>query len=344
MEAGTDPHEAEKVEIEIAHGITGQKQWDSKWMRYLVTAISIGFSLTFLYTAGFGMFDLFVQRSTFLLGSLVLVFLLYPIRDDIYGHVIDAALIGATLVTNGYLIANYKQVAFQAGIPEGIHEVVFAVVLLLLVIEACRRTIGWILPILMLIFIAYALWGNHLPVFIHRGYEFNYLMGYIYLTTNGIWSFPVGIASTYIITFVIFGAFLLKSGISELFTNLAMRIAGRVHGGPAQVAVVSSGMFGMVSGAAPANVATTGSVTIPMMKSIGFDNDFAGAVESSASAGGLLMPPIMGAAAFLMVEFTGIPYRTIIVAAALPALLYYVGIAFTVYFVSQNKGIGAQSK
>lgn len=344
MAASTDLDEVEKAEIDVEHGIAGQKDWDSKWMRYLVSGLSIVFSITFLYTAGFGIFDLFVQRSTFLVFSLVLVFLLYPIRDDIYGHIIDAGVIGATLITNGYLIANYKDIAFQAGIPEGIHEVIFGVVLVLLVAEGCRRTIGWILPILMGIFIAYALWGNYLPVFSHRGYYFNYLIGYLYLTANGVWSFPIGIASTYIITFVIFGAFLLKSGISELFTNLAMRIAGRISGGPAQVAVFSSGLFGMVSGAAPANVATTGSVTIPMMKSIGFDSDFAGAVESSASAGGLIMPPIMGAAVFLMVEFTGIPYREIIVAATVPALLYYTGISASVYFVSKLKGIGGQSK
>lgn len=336
-------NETEKAEI--AHGIESQEGRDSKWLRYLIITISATFSLIFLYTAGFGIFGLFVQRSLFLLFSLVLVFLLYPLRDDIVGHIIDGGLVALTILSNGYILLNYQDIALQAGIPDGPLEIALGVILLLLIFEASRRTVGMVLPILASIFIAYGLWGNLLPSFWgHGGYTFNDIIGYLYLTPNGIWSFPVGIASTYIITFVIFGAFLLKSGIGDLFTNLAMRLAGRVTGGPAQVAVVTSSLFGMVSGAAPANVATTGSVTIPTMKSIGFDKDFAGAVESSASAGGLLMPPIMGAAAFLMVEFTGIPYREIIIAAIVPAVLYYTGIAFSVYFVAKQLGIGGQSK
>jgi TRAP transporter 4TM/12TM fusion protein len=327
------------------HGIKGQEVSQSKPLRYLIATLSVVFSLIFLYTAGFGIFDLFVQRSIFIVFSLVLVFLLYPLRDDLLGYVVDGSLIALSVISCGYLIANYQEIAFQAGIPQGPLEVALGVALILLIFEASRRTIGLVLPILTTIFIGYALWGNVLPGYWgHGGYTFDYVVGYLYLTTNGIWSFPVGIASTYIITFVIFGAFLLKTGIGDLFTNLAMRVAGRLTGGPAQVAVITSSLFGTVSGAAPANVATTGSVTIPMMKSIGFDNDFAGAVESAASAGGLLMPPIMGAAVFLMVEFTGIPYREIIVAAAIPAVLYYAGIAFSVYLVSKGKGIGGQSK
>lgn len=330
---------------DVAHGITGQVSRDSRTLRYLITAISIVFSVIFLYTAGFGIFDLFVQRSLFLVFSLVLVFLLYPLRDNIIGYVVDGGLVALSLISCGYLMANFKEIAMQAGLPDGPLEVALGIVLLLLIFEASRRTVGMVLPALSLVFIAYALWGGTLSGYWgHGGYDLRYLIGYLYLTSNGIWSFPVGIASTYIITFVIFGAFLLKSGIGDLFTNLAMRVAGRLTGGPAQVAVITSSLFGTVSGAAPANVATTGSVTIPMMKSIGFDNDFAGAVESAASAGGLLMPPIMGAAAFLMVEFTGIPYREIIIAATVPAILYYAGIAFSVYLVSKGMGIGGQSK
>lgn len=332
-------------DIDIAHGITGQAEPDSNLLRWVVTLVSVAFSLVFLYTAGFGIFDLFVQRSLFLVFSLVLVFLLYPFRDDVYGYLVDGGLIAVSIVSCGYVIRNFEELAYQAGLPEGPHEVALGIALVLVVFEASRRTIGMVLPILAAVFIAYGLWGGQLPGYWgHGGYDLGYLVGYIYLTPNGIWSFPVGIASTYIITFVIFGAFLLKSGIGDLFTNLSMRLAGRLTGGPAQVAVITSSLFGTVSGAAPANVATTGSVTIPMMKSIGFDNEFAGAVETAASAGGLLMPPIMGAAAFLMVEFTGIPYRTIIVAALVPALLYYVGIATSVYIVAGNAGIGSQSK
>lgn len=330
---------------EPTHGIEGQEDRDSRWMRYLISAISVVFSLTFLYTSGFGIFDLFVQRATFLVLSLVLVFLLYPSRDDIVGYLFDGTMIAISIVTNGYLIMNYKTIAYQAGIPEGNMQVALGILLLFAIFEASRRTIGLVLPILAMIFILYGLFGSYFPGFWgHSGNSISSLIGYLYLTSNGVWSFPIGIASTYIITFVVFGAFLLKSGVGDLFINLSMRIAGRVTGGPAQVAVASSSLFGAVSGAAPANVATTGSITIPMMKSIGFDNDFAGAVETAASAGGLIMPPIMGAAVFLMVEFTGIPYQTIIIAALVPAMLYYFGIAISVYLVARQNNIGGRSK
>lgn len=341
--SGTD---LEDVSIEDPeHGITGQKTPSSRLLKYGIMMISVVFSLLFLYTAGFGLFDLFVQRSVFIVFCLVLTFLLYPLRDDIVGYSIDGALIILSIVSNGYILANYEEIAYSAGIISNMTQFFFGITLILLIFEASRRSIGSILTILCIIFLLYANLGNYLPGYwSHRGYSLVEIIGYLYLTADGIWSFPVGIASTYIITFVIFGAFLLNSGIADLFTNLAMRIAGRITGGPALVAVITSSLFGTVSGAAPANVATTGSVTIPMMKSIGFKNDFAGAVESAASAGGLLMPPIMGAAAFLMVEFTGIPYREIIIAAAVPALLFYLGIGLSVYLISKLENIGSWSK
>lgn len=335
----------ENINIEDPeHGIKGQKDPNSRIGRYGIMLISVVFSLLFLYTAGFGMFDLYVQRSVFILFCLVLVFLLYPLQKDILGYSIDGILIILSIVTNGYILANYEEIAHSAGILSG-NEIYLGIILVLLIFEASRRCIGSILSVLCVIFIGYAYFGNQLPGYWgHRGYSIGEIIGYLYLTADGIWSFPVGIASTYIITFVIFGAFLLNSGIADLFTNLSMRIAGRITGGPALVAVIASSLFGTVSGAAPANVATTGSVTIPMMKSIGFDNDFAAAVESSASAGGLLMPPIMGAAAFLMVEFTGIAYREIIIAATVPALLYYLGVGLSVYFVANREGVGSWSQ
>lgn len=341
--SGTD---LEDVNIEDPeHGIKGQKVPDFRFGRYLITAISVIFSLIFLYTAGFGLFDLFVQRSSFILFCLVLVFLLYPIKQSIIGYIFDSILIALSIITNGYILVNYEEIARSAGILQNPIEFFFGIILILLIFEASRRSIGSILTILCLIFILYANMGQYIPGYWgHRGYTFPEIIGYLYLTADGVWSFPVGIASTYIITFVIFGAFLLNSGIADLFTNLAMRIAGRITGGPALVAVITSSLFGTVSGAAPANVATTGSVTIPMMKSIGFENSFAGAVESSASAGGLLMPPVMGAAAFLMVEFTGIPYREIIIAATIPALLFYLGLGVSVYIIANRGNIGSWSK
>lgn len=323
------------------HGISGQQEPENRILRYIAIGLSIIFASIFLYTAGFGIFDLYVQRSLFLMFCLILIFIFYPLKDNIYGYLADSILIFLSIITNGYVVLFAEEIARRHGIPEG-PEVILGTILVLLIFEASRRCIGMILTVLCLIFILYAYLGNYMPGYWgHRGYGYEEIMSYLYMTSEGIWSFPVGIASTYIITFVIFGAFLLKSGIADLFTNLAMRVAGRVTGGPALIAVITSSLFGTVSGAAPANVATTGSVTIPMMKSIGFENDFAGAVESSASAGGLLMPPIMGAAAFLMVEFTGIPYRDIIIAATIPAALYYLGIGISVYVVAKRRGIGS---
>jgi len=212
-------------------------------------------------------------------------------------------------------------------------ELTLAIVATLLILESGRRTIGWVFPILTALIIMYSLWGHYIPGrFGHAPLDITMLFQYLYLSANGIWGFLTGMAATFLALFVIFGAILLNSGGGKTFIDLALLATGRFRGGPAKVAVLSSGFFAMLSGSAVANVATTGTFTIPMMKKLGYSPEFAGGVESAASSGGMLTPPVMGAGAFVMAEFLSIPYLKVVVAAAIPALLFYVAAFMGVHF------------
>lgn len=210
------------------------------------------------------------------------------------------------------------------GDPVFLIDIVLGVSLIILLLEATRRTIGSLLTIIIIMFLLYTYFGKYVPgVFNHPGYPIGRIVDYMYLTLDGIYGIPIAASSTYVFLFVLFGEFLGKSGAGDFFIDFANALTGRARGGPAKVAVVSSAMFGMISGSPVSNVVTTGSFTIPMMKRMGYQNYFAGAVEAVASTGGAIMPPVMGIAAFLMAEVTGIPYKNICIAAIFPALLYY---------------------
>ena len=211
---------------------------------------------------------------------------------------------------------------------------------ILIVLEATRRTTGWALPAICVAFLLYANLGNHLSdLFAHRGFTFKRIFTQLYLTQEGIYGLPMRISATLVFNFILLGAFLKETGSGQFFIDLALSLFGRVRGGPAKVAVVASGFFGSISGSAVANVVGTGSFTIPLMKSIGYRPIFAGAVEAVASSGGQIMPPIMGAAAFLMAELLEISYFTVVVAALIPAILYYVAIFFSVDFEAGRVGL-----
>ncbi|MGI6553096.1 MAG: TRAP transporter permease [Bacillota bacterium] len=198
------------------------------------------------------------------------------------------------------------------------------------------------LPILIvsLVFLGYALLGRYVPgVFAHQGATLQRLVGHLFFTTEGIMGIPLGVSSTFIFLFILFGAYLERTGLGAFFIDLANAIAGWATGGPAKVAVLSSGLMGTISGSSVANVAGTGSFTIPMMKKLGYKPEFAGAVEAAASTGGQLMPPIMGAAAFLMAEFVGIPYIEVAKAAVIPAILYFTGIWIGVHLEAKKNGL-----
>lgn len=309
----------------------------------IIAAIAITFSVFQLYTATFGVLDAQLQRAVHLGFGLALAYLLYPFRRkwtrDAFFHPIDVlfAVLGAA--APAYIVIQYRELVTRAGSVSGVDTVV-GVLGILLVIEAARRVVGLPMVTVVLFFLAYAFLGPYMPgVLAHRGLTLEQLVGHLYFTTEGIFGIPLGVSSTFIFLFILFGAYLESTGLGKFFIDLANAVAGWASGGPAKVAVLSSGLMGTVSGSSVANVVGTGSLTIPMMKKLGYDANFAGAVEAAASTGGQLMPPVMGAAAFLMAEFVGVPYIEVVKAAAIPALLYFTGVWLGVHFEAKRKNL-----
>jgi len=314
----------------------------------IISAIAICFSLFQLYTAIFGVLDAQIQRAIHLSFGMVLVFLLYPSRSSWSRtklHLLDAVLAIAAGCVPLYIVVNYQELVLRAGIVTRTDLIVGAIGILF-VLEAARRVVGWPIVVVACAFIAYAFAGPYLTwlpgslrILAHKGVGLRQLVYHLYYTTEGIAGIPLGVSSTFIFLFILFGAFLEKTGMGKLFIDLSNALAGWASGGPAKVAVLSSALMGTVSGSSVANVVGTGSFTIPMMKSLGYKPEFAGAVEAAASTGGQLMPPIMGAAAFLMAEFTGIPYIQVVKAAVIPAILYYIGIWSVVHLEAKRLGL-----
>ena len=307
----------------------------------IVAALAITFSIFQLYTATFGILDAQLQRAVHLGFGLALAYLLYPFRRawtrDHYFHPIDIVFAVLGAATPAYLVIQYRELITRAGTVSPVDTVVGGLGILL-VIEATRRVVGLPMVTVVLAFIAYAFLGPYMPgVLAHRGLTPEQLIGHLYFTTEGIFGIPLGVSSTFIFLFILFGAYLESTGLGKFFIDLANAVAGWASGGPAKVAVLSSGLMGTVSGSSVANVVGTGSLTIPMMKKLGYNANFAGAVEAAASTGGQLMPPVMGAAAFLMAEFVGVPYIDVVKAAAIPALLYFTGVWLGVHFEAKRK-------
>jgi len=312
-----------------------------------ISALAIAFSVFQLYTAIFGVLDAMLQRSVHLSFGLALIYLLYPASKKWSFnklHPLDAFLAVAGALSPMYIIINYQKLVLRAGTATTL-DIVFGVIGILLVLEAARRVVGVPMVVIAVVFIIYAFIGPYIPgKLAHRGANFETLVQHLYYTTEGIFGIPIGVSSTFIFLFILFGAFLERTGLGQLFIDLANSVAGWAAGGPAKVAVISSALLGTVSGSSVANVVGTGSFTIPMMKRLGYKPEFAGAVEATASTGGQLMPPIMGAAAFLMAEFTGIPYSRIIGAAVVPAILYYFGVWAGVHFEAKKNGLRGLSR
>ncbi len=236
----------------------------------------------------------------------------------------DILPILAVLVGCTYIAVNANELVAEGRLISYPFEFILASFLFLSVIEATRRTIGWILPGLVIFFFFYALYSNHFPGFLHStGFSYPMIFGWMYLSSEGFWGMIIGIVSTIVAGFIVFGAFLRALGASRFFNELALSTVGFMRGGAAKVAVIASTLFGSISGSIAANVATTGQITIPLMKDTGYEKNYAGAVEATASTGGMFMPPIMGATAFLIAEFLNISYWSVCVAAFLPAIAYY---------------------
>ncbi len=300
-------------------------------LRWVVAAIAIAMSLYHMHAAAFGPPEALIFRGTHLLFALTLVFLLYPSRP---GGGIGWRLLDAALLLGGWGIVLHIFVNYEYYTNRIIYideltraDKFWAVASIILVLEATRRVLGWALPLTALAFIAYAA---------STQVTFPVLMEQIYLSTEGIFGSTLGVSASYVMLFVLFGAFMERSGTGQLFMDFSMSLTGHTAGGPGKVAVVSSSLFGTVSGSAVANVMVDGPITIPLMKRTGFRPPFAAAVESVASTGGQLMPPIMGAAAFVMAEFLAVPYAQIAMWAIVPALLYYLAVFFAVHFEAKR--------
>jgi TRAP transporter 4TM/12TM fusion protein len=313
----------------------------------LITVVGIAMSLFHIYTAQFGVYSAMVQRPVHLAFAFLLVFLLHPSRKQGGGgwvHALDGLFILCSVVSLIHLVVTFKEVVLRGGAATPL-DLWLGGMLILLLLEGTRRVLGWALPIIAAISILYALLGQYIPgLWGHRGLDLETLISYQYLTTEGIFGLPLGVSATFIYIFILFGGFLVSSGTGEFFIDLANSVTGSVRGGPAKVAVVSSSFFGTISGSAVANVVGTGSFTIPLMKRLGYSPTFAGAVEAVASTGGQIMPPIMGAGAFIIAEMLGIPYLEVAFAAALPALLYYFALIYMVHLEALRLGLRGLSK
>lgn len=316
--------------------------------RKIVFVVAFLFSSFQLYTALFGALPPQLQRSIHLGFALFLAFILYPAcRRSEKKATVDIVSVVLAFVSVGviaYWSFFYLDIIQRAGEMNAVDFAV-SVAAVILTLEATRRVCGLPVFIIGILALLYCYFGHLVPGFFnHRGFSLLRIFTYMYLSTEGLLGIPIGVVSTFVFLFLLFGAFLAKTGISTFFNDFANALCGQSVGGPAKVAVVSSALQGTISGSSIANVVASGSFTIPAMKKTGYTPEFAAAVEAAASTGGQLMPPVMGAAAFLMAEFTGIPYSKVALAAALPAILYFTGIFIAVHIEARRLGLKGLEK
>ena len=293
-----------------------------------------------IYNGIFGIFESVLQRSAHVGFALLLVFLITDIKGEKRKSLppwYDWIFIGLVGATVGYVIWNAGEISsrYSYVTPLTGYEVAAGCIGVLLLLEAARRSMGLGLSLIALAFLVYVFVGPWLPgILSHQGFSLMWMADHIFFTTEGVWGIPAGVSATFIVMFIIFAAFLEQSKGGDFFIDLSLGLFGRARGGPAKAAIFASGFMGMLSGSAVANVVTTGTFTIPLMQRLGYSARFAGAVESVASSGGQLMPPIMGAAAFIIAEFLGVPYIEVAAAASVPAFLYYFSAFCMVHFES----------
>ena len=301
-----------------------------------------GIALYYIWASTIGVVSLQYFRGIAILYSLVLPLLLYKgwKRDsDNRPSVLDLMLAAGAAAGVVYWIVNYEQMAYRAGDYTAV-DVSMGVIVTILAIEAARRVLGMDMALCAIVPIVYALFGNYLPYIIgHKGYSVRRIIEYVYLTNDGVFGIMAEVLAEFIIPFVAFGAFLERAGVAKFFVDIALAGLGRIAGGPAQASVVSSMLMGTISGSPIAETVTKGPITIPLMKRAGFPGHIAGAVEAAASNGAAIMPPVMGAGAFVMSEMTGIPYVDIIKVAAIPGLLYFLSVGVMIYFESKKLGL-----
>ncbi len=319
------------------------------WQLKLIVFLAIAMSCFHFYTAGFGLLAAQKQGAVHLAFTLVLVFLLYPIKSSMpkSGKVplydIGFAILSAVPLV--YLVSQIDIIAMErSGLPTTM-DLVMGFILIAMLLEATRRISNPVLPCLAIAALLYCYFGRYMPEMLsHRGFNIERIVNHMYLGTEGIFGTPLEVSSTFVFMFILFGSVLEKTGMGKFIIDLSLALAGWSTGGPAKVAVVASGLMGTISGSSVANVCTTGMFTIPLMKSVGYKPYFAGAVEAVASTGGQIMPPVMGAGAFIMAQFLGVPYLTVALAAVIPALLYYFAVIVQVHFEANRLGLKGLSR
>ena len=313
------------------------------WQGKMVALLAVAMSCFHFYTSGFGLLLAQKQGAVHLAFTLALVFLLYPAsskQSKTSGiPFYDFILAGLGVASAMYLVVFFNDLVTRAGLPTTV-DLVMGFVLIATLLEATRRISNPVLPCLAVVALLYCYFGRYMPQMLaHRGFSVARIVNHMYLGTEGIFGTPLEVSSTFVFMFILFGSVLEKTGLGRFIIDLSMALAGWSTGGPAKVAIVSSGLMGTVSGSSVANVCTTGMFTIPLMKSVGYEPHFAGAVEAVASTGGQIMPPVMGAGAFIMAQFLGVPYIEVAIAAVVPALLYYFAVMVQVHFEASRLGL-----
>lgn len=313
------------------------------WQAKLVLIIAIAMSCFHFYTSGFGLFLLQKQGAVHIAFTMALVFLLYPASskqskvEGIPWYDFICAIV--SVASAMYIVVYFNVLTTRSGLPNS-WDLLFGFLFIVSLLEATRRISNPVLPGLAVLALLYCYFGRYMPDMIaHRGFSIERIINHMYLGTEGIFGTPLQVSSTFVFMFILFGSVLERTGLGRFIIDLSLALAGWSTGGPAKVAVVSSGLMGMVSGSSVANVCTTGMFTIPLMKSVGYESHFAGAVEAVASTGGQIMPPVMGAAAFIMAQMLGVPYMHVVVAAIVPAVLYYFAVMVQVHFEASRLGL-----
>ncbi|MDO9507927.1 MAG: TRAP transporter permease, partial [Thermovirgaceae bacterium] len=336
----------DKIE-ELIEEVEGKKRKPAGLPGLIIAAIAIAASIFHLYTAALGLLPAMQQRAIHWMFMGSLIFLLYPISKKRSLKKIDPwdwALAGLIVAGCLYILLNWNAICDREGMAIT-SDIIMGTIMTLLVIEATRRSMGWPLPIVAMMAILYALGGRYMPgMLAHAGFPVSDLAPFFYLRTDGIFGIPLGVSATFIFLFVLFGTVLNISGAGQFFIDIALALTGRSVGGPAKAGVVACALMGTVSGSSVANAVTTGSFTIPLMRRAGYADTTAGGIVAASSTGGQIMPPVMGAAAFIMAQFLGVSYWEIVIAAALPATLYFASIFAMVHFRAGKLGIKGMSR
>ncbi|GEN24842.1 TRAP transporter permease [Halomonas cupida] len=338
--------------------VPGNEARHSRPILWAITLVAVALSLFQLYSAGIQPLGLFYQRSIHLALVMMLAFLMYPLMGPrrgrgIIGGAIDLAFFCGAVITGGYMALNLDEIIGRAGFWSEM-DITVGIIATLTVLEASRRAVGLGMTIIGVVGLLYAFagprgelpWlGQWLPgILEHRGYNLDRVVGQLYLGQEGIFGLPMGVAATYIFIFVLFGAFLEITGAGKFFIDMAYAATGRQRGGPAKAAVIASAGMGSISGSAIANVVTTGAFTIPLMKRLGYKPHQAGGIEAAASTGGQIMPPLMGAGAFLIAEYTRVPYIEIVKVSILPAFMYFATVYLFVHIIALKEGMQGMAK